>query len=121
VRGAEVLVETTTGASLRGVAAGGPVLAAGDAITVFVRPGSIAVARTAGAGTATLDDHNRIDGNVESVLFNGADSRVLVQSQAGQMIEAALPQTGVNADLRPGDQVALTWPCEHTKCFRDGA
>jgi spermidine/putrescine transport system ATP-binding protein len=43
-----------------------------------------------------------MDGKVDSLLFNGANSRVLVRSGNGELIEADVVLTGGHADLKPG-------------------
>jgi len=91
-------------------------LAAGDEVVVFVRPEAIALSRSLD-GLATA--RNRIDGEVASVLFNGAASRVLVRTgSAGSEIDVALPQTGEFNDLAAGDKISLGWSDVQTKCFR---
>jgi spermidine/putrescine transport system ATP-binding protein len=121
--GTGVLVETSTGARFGGVAGGGTdsALAPGETVVVFVRPGAIAVERSGGLATDPAAGVNRVLASIESVLFNGADSRVLARTQGGHLIEGALPQTGDSADLKAGEAVALTWRWEHTKCFREQA
>ena len=57
--------------------AGGPPVSAGDHVAVFVRPEAVRLARTA---EAVADLENHIAVSVESVLFNGANSRVLVRT-----------------------------------------
>jgi spermidine/putrescine transport system ATP-binding protein len=77
------------------------------------------VARSDGVGAAATDRHNQLQGTVDSLLFNGAASRVLVRTWRDQLIEVAYPHTGL--DLRPEETVQLSWAHEHTQCFRDSA
>nr|MDA3857518.1 ABC transporter ATP-binding protein [Roseovarius sp.] len=67
-------------------------LAIGNRAEIFVRPEAIRLARS-DADLAHFD--NRLNGQVTSLLFNGAASRILVQSaQGGPEIGVTLPQSG---------------------------
>jgi len=88
---------------------------AGDAVDIFVRPEAIVLARD-GAGLENLP--NQVEGQVASVLFNGANSRVLVkESRTGNEIDVALPQTGEFVDLTIGQTVHLGWRQDQSNCF----
>ena len=118
VDGASARVDTDAGA-FTGVAGGtGNTLTGGDRVEVFVRPEAIAITRKNLIGTTSDAPLNRIDGMVDSLLFNGAASRVLVRTAGDQLIEADFPQTGPNADLKAGEAVQLAWAREHTRLFR---
>jgi spermidine/putrescine transport system ATP-binding protein len=109
-------IETGAGIVLWGIAAErASGLRQGDLVEVFVRPSSILIARRDGEPSAA---DNLIAGTIDSLLFNGADSRALVRTDRGQLIEVALPAAGPVADVKPGEAVALTWPADHTRCFR---
>ena len=54
---------------------------------------------------------------MESTLFNGANSRILVRTAAGEQIEADLPQHGADASFEKGEPVVLTWERAGSKCF----
>ncbi len=91
-------------------------LAVGDAVVIFVRPEAIALSRDEAASDAMA---NRMDGEVVSVLFNGAASRVLVRgAPGGGEIDVALPQTGELGDIAAGQKVSLAWSADHSKCFK---
>ena len=93
-------------------------LATGDTVTVFVRPEAVALSRD-GAGIAAMA--NRMDGEVMSLLFNGAASRVLIKAGPAQAeIDVALPQTGEFNDLAPGQPIRFGWSDAQTICFRAG-
>ena len=117
---AGVRVETDSGLVLTARETGGP-LRRGDAVEVFVRPESIAVTRERDPGASAPaeagDGRNRQAGRVESTLFNGANSRILVRTAAGEQIEADLPQHGPDANLEKGEPVVLTWERAGSKCF----
>jgi spermidine/putrescine transport system ATP-binding protein len=106
---------TAEGISLRGIDAGDG-LAGGDQAEVFVRPESVRLSRkeqdVAGFG-------NTGGGRVESVLFNGANSQLILRDAAqGGEISVALPQTGEFRDLSRGDMVHFGWEPEQTRCYR---
>ena len=112
-----VRVMTESGLTLTAREAGGP-LRRGDAVEIFVRPESIAVSRGHDAGAPGADDgSNRQPGRIEGTLFNGANSRILVRTAAGEQIEADLPQHGADASLEKGAPVVLTWERAGSKCF----
>lgn len=88
----------------------------GTAIEVFVRPEAIAINRT-----ASNDSVNEIHGAVDGLLFNGANSRVLVRSAGGELIEVDTPEAGGTEPLRPHDKVKLTFTHARTLGFARGA
>lgn len=113
-----VQVRTGDGTLLMAAPAGGEAARTGDTVDVFVRPEAIS-ARPADAGggdeSPTL---NLRRGTVDSLLFNGANSRILVRTADDGLIEAALPLVGAAAGLEAGDAVQLVWEHDQTKCFR---
>ena len=86
-------------------------------VSLFVRPESILLARTA---DGVADCANRLQGTVESVLFDGANSSVRVR-EAGSAcaLLVALPQSGQLADLVQGELVHLGMRAEHVQAFPD--
>jgi spermidine/putrescine transport system ATP-binding protein len=92
----------------------GPV-AAGDSIQAFVRPEVVGLARDAGE---LPTDQPRYSGRVSSLLFDGANSAVLLQEEATRAeFRIALPQTGRLADLRVGETVAFGFDPARAVCF----
>ena len=89
---------------------------AGDAVEVFVRPEAIAL-----TGNGAPDASNRIEGTVDGLLFNGANSRVLVRTGSGDLLEVDTPENGVESQLRPGDPVELSFAHARTLCFAQPA
>ena len=90
-------------------------LAIGKRAEIFVRPEAIRLARS-DADLAHFD--NRLSGRVTSLLFNGAASRILVQSaEGGPEIGVTLPQSGEFSDVGRGDAVHIGWSGEHSNCF----
>ena len=115
VDGDQAAVET--GAGLRMISASGAgQLQGGQAVSIFVRPEFITARRASDAGAANAGE-NTLQGTVDSVLFNGANSRVLVRGPSQELIEADVTVTGGTEDLRPQDRVELTWPAAQTMCF----
>jgi spermidine/putrescine transport system ATP-binding protein len=76
-------------------------------VEVFVRPEAISIG--AGEGGTSLS------GTVDSLLFNGANSRILVRTPSGELIEVA-DQAGVRT-VSEGAAVQINWPRERALCF----
>jgi len=90
-------------------------LSKGDEVDIFVRPESIVISFDA-KGVGKFD--NNLQGTVEAVLFNGANSRTLVRENAtGTQVDVALPQTGEFSGLTPGAEVHLGWGRAQARCF----
>ena len=77
-----------------------------------MRPEAIALGPQ-GASEAS----NRLTGTVDSLLFNGANSRVLVRSPSGALLEVDSPALDTGMPARPGDAVDLTFAHARTLCF----
>ena len=93
-------------------------LTSGQALEVFIRPEAISLARVAGEMQQT---HPAYTGVVESLLFDGANSAVLLRESTSQSeFRIALPQTGRLADLRIGEQVAFSFNPLNAVCFAVG-
>ena len=94
-------------------------IAAGDAVEAFVRPEVVDLARDA----AELPPRaQRFAGRVESLLFDGANSAVLVrEDERDAEIRIALPQTGRFADLAVGETIAFGFDAQRAVCFRAGS
>ena len=93
-------------------------LARGDAVEAFVRPEYAVLARSA----AQLPERQpNYAATVESLLFDGANSAVLLRESRSQLeVRIALPQTGQFKDLRVGEAVAFGFDPQHAVCFRAG-
>ena len=107
-------IETAAGLSAVCALGAGQSLKPGDAVEVFVRPESIKAERVNGASAG---GGNGLTGIVDSLLFNGANSRVLVRTENAELIEADAILTGGSDDLKPGQAVRLSWPTQQAKCF----
>jgi spermidine/putrescine transport system ATP-binding protein len=98
--------------------ASGPV-AVGDRVEAFMRPEVVDLARDA-ADLPTVAQ--RFSGRVESLLFDGANSAVLVREATSRVeIRIALPQTGRFADLNVAETVAFGFDPQRAACFPVGA
>lgn len=114
--GKDVSIETRDGLKLTATAIGDS-LAKGQKVDLFVRPESVALSRTQ---TDLSGMENTLSGKVESLLFNGANSRVLVRDpSSGDKITVTLPQTGEFNDLQPGQDLHLGWRLAQAKCFEE--
>ncbi|WP_037374158.1 ABC transporter ATP-binding protein [Sediminimonas qiaohouensis] len=114
VEGGALQLRTDSGLTLHG-ASHGRALSRGDRADVYVRPEAIRVAHTADE-LSQFD--NRLSGQVTSILFNGAASRILFRDDAGhEEIEVTLPQSGEFAMLEKGARVHIGWSGAHGNCF----
>jgi len=109
VDGAALEVATEGGLPVKCAAANSATLAKGDTVELFVRPEFISIDR--GSETSGLV------GVVDSLLFNGANSRALVRTGSEELVEADITLTGGTDDIRPGERVSLTWAPENALCF----
>jgi spermidine/putrescine transport system ATP-binding protein len=110
-----VKVVSSDGVTLIATAAGEAPLAPGGEVDIFVRPESVVIA-TDPARISAME--NRIEGDLVSILFNGANSRALIRdSQTGGELDVALPQTGEFSHLTRGQTVHLGWGQAQAKAF----
>ncbi len=90
-------------------------LATGAAVEAFVRPEVAMLARVAGELPAGQTVHVGI---VESLLFDGANSAVLLRERQSRFeFRIALPQTGRFADLKVAEQIFFSFDPERAVCF----
>lgn len=104
VRGDEARVELEGGGAVLGRVCDGS--RPGDRVEVFLRPESLRLG-AGGAGTT-------LNGKVESLLFNGASSRVLVRA-GDQLIEVADPEQASAA--AKDATVQLQWTPDRARIF----
>ncbi|MDN3722492.1 ABC transporter ATP-binding protein [Roseibium salinum] len=109
-------VETDQGLPMSFSAGAGQTIEEGARVEIFVRPEYIRTVRAAEAGKLAADGDNRMDGVIDSLLFNGANSRLLVRAGSGELVEADVTLTGEN-DLKSGDEVCLVWSPRQAMCF----
>lgn len=116
IDGQAARVETDAGLSMIAARRDGDGLTEGKQISVFVRPEFVTASKRGVTGGSDSIG-NQLEGTVDSVLFNGANSRVLVRGPAQELIEADVVVTGGADDLRAGDAVTLAWAPAQTMCF----
>jgi len=110
-------VDTATGLRVRARREGA--VAAGESAAAFVRPESIVLARTAAALPVSMQSFS---GVVESLLFDGANSAVLLREDVSRnTFRVALPQTGAFADLVHGERILFGFDPARAVCFRVAA
>ncbi|MBO0346228.1 ABC transporter ATP-binding protein [Roseibium sp. CAU 1637] len=109
-------VRTEQGLDMAFSAAAGQTISTGSEVDIFVRPEFIRTIRENDPAAAISDGDNRMSGIVDSLLFNGANSRVLVRGWSGELIEADVILTGTD-DLAPGEKVDLVWSPAQAMCF----
>jgi spermidine/putrescine transport system ATP-binding protein len=106
-------VTTADGWQIQARVQGAP--AVGDTVEAFVRPEVAILGRTAGELPAGLPQHQ---GEVSSVLFDGANSAVLLaEVRTRREFRIALPQTGQFSDLKPHDRVVFSFDPQRAVCF----
>ena len=119
VAGSAVELTTRDGWAVRAIAEGG--VKAGDAVEGFVRPEAASLGRTEADLPPGQPSHR---GDVESLLFDGANSAVLLKEERTRReFRIALPQTGRFSDLRPQEKGVFSFDPQRAVCFpaRPGA
>jgi spermidine/putrescine transport system ATP-binding protein len=87
----------------------------GDAVEAFVRPEAASLGRNLAELPAGQPAHS---GEVQSVLFDGANSAVLLKESVTRgEFRIALPQTGQFSDLKPQEKVVFSFDPERAVCF----
>ncbi|GAB6906086.1 putative spermidine/putrescine transporter subunit; ATP-binding component of ABC superfamily tranporter [Desulfosarcina cetonica] len=87
----------------------------GTPVIFFIRPEAIIIAPDAG-----LENFNRMTAVIQSILFDGANSRMLAMPEAGATeLMIALPQNRQYDHLKVGDRVAIGWSARSAVCFKD--
>ena len=95
---------------------------AGDKVAIYVRPEFMKLLHVGGeSAESPAVGLNTLQGQVDSVLFNGANSRLLVRTSEQALVEADVTLTGGNDDIRPGTAVMLQWSMQQTLCFPESA
>ncbi|HSC99573.1 MAG TPA: ABC transporter ATP-binding protein [Casimicrobiaceae bacterium] len=111
-------VELTTNEGLKLRAPRTRSLGPGDRVEAFVRPEVIAIGRDPKELSPTAQ---RFSGRVARLLFDGANSSVLVnESTTRTEMRIALPQTGRLSDLQVGETVAFGFEPARVACFAAG-
>jgi spermidine/putrescine transport system ATP-binding protein len=91
----------------------------GDHVEAFVRPEAATLEREA---SGLPQNQARCLGVVQSLLFDGANSAVLLQEELTRFeFRVALPQTGRLADLKVGERVHFSFDPVRAICFAHDA
>jgi spermidine/putrescine transport system ATP-binding protein len=95
-------------------AAGAPDLAPGATVAFFIRPEAIIIAPEAG-----VQHFNRLTVTIRSILFDGANSRLLATpGDGGEELMIALPQNRQYDHLAVGDRIDIGWNARSASCFK---
>jgi spermidine/putrescine transport system ATP-binding protein len=90
-------------------------ITAGAAVEAFIRPEAAMLGRTPAELPPGQTAHS---GEVISVLFDGANSAVLLRElQSHVEFRIALPQTGAYADLQAGARICFSFDPQRAICF----
>jgi spermidine/putrescine transport system ATP-binding protein len=90
-----------------------------DQVEAFVRPEVASISRNPASFTDLGLPH--YGGRVESILFDGANSAVLLlEKNSGLEFRIALPQTGQFSDLTVGETVSFGFDPQRAVCFAAG-
>jgi spermidine/putrescine transport system ATP-binding protein len=88
---------------------------ADKASLAFVRPEAVALAQDS---TALSSLTNRFEGRVSAVLFDGANSSLLIDTSGfDQPVRAVLPQAGPLAGIQVGAPIHVGWTADAMKVF----
>jgi spermidine/putrescine transport system ATP-binding protein len=91
------------------------VIGVGDAVEAFVRPEVAILARNAADLPGGQPQYH---GEVQSVLFDGANSAVLLQEgKTRREFRIALPQTGQFSDIKPRESVVFGFDPQRAVCY----
>lgn len=102
------------GLSLIGVATNRAALSMNEEVELFIRPEAIEIAAD---GLETQAATNTLAGQIENLLFNGANSRAMVRLTSGDLVAVAMPQTANQAGLAAGAAVKLSFAAEQLLAF----
>ncbi len=88
--------------------AGDAAITPGSAVELFVRPEVL---------TLAADRDNSLTGMVNSLLFNGASSRILVRLPGGHLVEVGQAVMDGTVPVSPGQTVTIGWSAHHGRAF----
>jgi spermidine/putrescine transport system ATP-binding protein len=106
-------LETSDGWKVRARKSGQ--MAVGAHVEAFVRPEAATLERDA---SLLPSDQAHYAGKVQALLFDGANSAVLLQEELTRFeFRVALPQTGRFADLKVGEKIYFSFDPQRAICF----
>ncbi len=109
------LVTLANGSAVRVPAARLPDARKGAQVKVGVRPEKITIST---GGGMPEPDHNGLKGRVRVSTFTGVGNQYLVDMPWGSDLTVYAQNIGQASAPRSGEDVALTWPVEHTFAVR---
>ena len=108
-------IEVATGDGWLIRARGRGTIGVGEAVEAFVRREVASLGRQTAELPGGQPAHS---GTVQSLLFDGANSAVLLQeTRTRREFRIALPQTGQFSDLKPGESVLFSFDPDRAVCF----
>jgi len=113
-------VITDSGLNIFTKGAPGEQFCSGQSVDIFVRPEAISICLPQQHNSAPLGSQqaeNELQVTVESVLFNGANSRILTRTASGERIEVDLPQRSEMSQLKAGSPIIIRWAQSQSLCF----
>jgi spermidine/putrescine transport system ATP-binding protein len=109
------LVELVTAEGWTVHARGHGSIAPGASVEAFIRPEAMTLGRTPAQLPPDQPAH---EGEVLSLLFDGANSVVLLREARSRLeLRIALPQTGAYADLKVGAPICFSFDPQRAICF----
>ncbi len=117
------VLRTAAGTALQARLAGLQRCRVGDKVNIYTRPEFMSVLPSSGEASnnvgvgSNAGADNLLEGRVDSVLFNGANSRLLIRTAEQALVEADVTLTGGSDDIKPGETVKLQWSMQQTLCF----
>ncbi|MGE4505802.1 MAG: ABC transporter ATP-binding protein [Desulfovibrionaceae bacterium] len=109
--GARLVVTTDEGHVFQ-VRANGHPCEDGSCVTLFLRPEAMRIE------PKSRENVNLFGVTVRSILFDGANSRLLTVTERGRELLVALPQNRKFDHIRPGDEITVGWHPESGTTFR---
>ncbi|GGD03912.1 ABC transporter ATP-binding protein [Halopseudomonas salina] len=106
-------VTLASGQAIQATAAGALPISVGDAVSLFVRPEGISPFLP--GETCRMD--NCLNAQINTLLFDGANSRISATVEQGVGLTVRLPQTPEFARLKPGDRLQLGWMSSQAQYF----
>ncbi|MEH6453116.1 MAG: ABC transporter ATP-binding protein [Psychromonas sp.] len=107
-------VKTTTGLILYSNLIVDKPLIIGSEVEIFIRPEAVHISQT----TSTTLQDNQLNVKVNNILFDGANSQLLVEERnSNEEIKVKLPQTAQFMHLKKGDWLQISFPADQVKTF----
>jgi len=107
-------VKTASGLTLYASKIEGKSLIIGSEVEIFIRPEAVHIAQT----LSTHLQQNQLNITVNNILFDGANSQLLVEEQTStEEIKVKLPQTAEFMHLKKGDKLQISFPVQQVKTF----